>query len=428
MAPSSSVSRREDPADSPVLSHKPKTEILEALSRKRKELDEEIEIYKAKKDEEYKTYEHQILDHLEGHDPITHKSNGILVGDNGSNRHKHEDHPKPEDEGNVLMKEEGLANQNPETTSQECIKEQDRNAPVRKTAINFSEAEAQRVDRELELHGLFTPAFLPLLEDSNRHSRYNHKSIASTSSNHRSAASMPSSLSTSLTLPSTTYDPLNSPTEPEARLPSSAPRPSFSNRRSSSRSDTSPGASLRSSLRQPKSPQQTPRERKHVLFSIDNIVMSPSSSPVAHRSKQTSPGAAEEPIETPAINATPSLVKKDFTPPSSFSNLSIQMPQAPSSSKPPSPASSLRNYHQLIEPNVTTPVEELEKADFEPISMDDDPMFAFEDEHLPRDEIDDGFEDEVMQEMEVEDDSVNTQGPAHVGSLPIDIKLPSRMK
>ncbi|KAL9044210.1 MAG: hypothetical protein Q9214_002638, partial [Letrouitia sp. 1 TL-2023] len=136
-------------------------------------------------------------------------------------------------------------------------------------------------ERELEFQGLFTPSYLPLLSSKHQFSEDNplEKSTASSQltephqTDHRSSpAPAPSDPA-----PQTVNSPLTPTNTP--LLSSSDPRTeAMSHRRSSSRSDASI-SSLRSSLRDPK---QT-RSPKRVLFSIDNIVVSPSTSPLSQR-------------------------------------------------------------------------------------------------------------------------------------------------
>ena len=117
-------------------------------------------------------------------------------------------------------------------------------------------------NRRPDRQAIRTPSYLPLLDAAPRSPR---------TATNQPPASIDAQLSSSATLPTTTFSPLGSPQQ-RPLISTSAPRPDALHiRRSSSRSDIS----LRSSMRGPKSPKSP----KHVLFSIDNVVMSPSTSP-----------------------------------------------------------------------------------------------------------------------------------------------------
>ena len=409
------------PTDSQMtLIHNPTYEIDEALGRKKKQLESEIADFKADKEQEYKRYEMVVRERLEA------RSNGQDAGqEDSSDEHKHDaDDSKPKVKGAKAAKKQEV-----HRVSDSANKQSDTPSSPGPSTTSSSDSKTLREDREKELRGIFTPSFLPLLEDSSKSSHRSHRKPSPISgSHHRSRHSLPSPLSFSLTLPATTYDPLNSPSEPEATQPSSAPRPSILDRRSSSKSDTSPGASLRSSLRQPKSPEQLPRERKHVLFSIDNVVMSPSSSPIAHRSKTTSPDSESHGTSDDSIGKARKLKLDKSEPQLDFTPVPIKLPLAGSPTSP----SLIKSYHTLIEPIVTTPPEELEQADLMPTRAEDDPLFAFDEETAPPLANDEDFED--ISEPDVESEDIDAAaagiGPVvdvpPVGSLPIEIKYPSR--
>lgn len=137
-------------------------------------------------------------------------------------------------------------------------------------------------DREVEFQGLFTPSYLPLLDGSIRKQKDwpgkpalkisiqsdERRASLRNSATMSSPASFPPSIMTSSSSPPTTRS-----------FSASAPREQASHHgRPSSGSDTSV-ACLRSSLRDP----AHPRSPKRVLFSIDNLVVSPSTSPTAQQ-------------------------------------------------------------------------------------------------------------------------------------------------
>lgn len=149
-----------------------------------------------------------------------------------------------------------------------------------------SSGAAESHEREVEFHGLFTPSYLPLLDGSTRKDkdwpgkpalkisimpqgrRLSLRNSASVSS---PASFPPSNISSSTSSPAT------------RRFSTSAPREEASHQgKRSSNPDLSP-TRLRSSLRNP----TQPRSPKRVLFSIDDLVVSPSTSPEVQKRSNT---------------------------------------------------------------------------------------------------------------------------------------------
>ena len=131
-------------------------------------------------------------------------------------------------------------------------------------------------EREVEFHGLFTPNYLPLLDGSTRkHRDWPGKPALKLSIlPRRSSLRNPATVSSPASFPPSTISSSNSPSTTR-HFSTSAPREQASHPgRRSSNSDLSP-TRLRSSLRNP----TQPRSPKRVLFSIDNLVVSPSTSP-----------------------------------------------------------------------------------------------------------------------------------------------------
>lgn len=131
-------------------------------------------------------------------------------------------------------------------------------------------------EREVEFHGLFTPNYLPLLDGSTRkHKDWPGKPALKLSIlPRRSSLRNPATASSPASFPPSTMSSSNSPAT-SRHFSTSAPREQASHQgRRSSSSDLSP-TRLRSSLRNP----TQPRSPKRVLFSIDNLVVSPSTSP-----------------------------------------------------------------------------------------------------------------------------------------------------
>ena len=256
----------------------------------------------------------------------------------------------------------------PQPETQSSI--QDPQLPVR--ASENDRPAASKEDRELEFRSLFTPAFLPLLEEpSHRHLLRERNGRTKGSSKHGRNVSDTPKLSSSLTtLPLL-------PRSNESTISTSQPRLGLGERRSSS-SPTGTGRTLRSSLR---SPDAANRERKHVLFSIDNRVISPSTSPTATRSIHRKPHKAtrtpQPPIPISGLRDFPFReigAPKPVSVPARPSNIllkEISGAMSPSMSSPTSPHA--RSYKDLVEPTVLTPPDEVDQKD---LAMEEsNPMF-----------------------------------------------------
>lgn len=288
-------------------------------------------------------------------------------------------------------------------------------------ALSFS----QRHEREIELKGLFTPTYLLLLSAPRRSSsprveearRLSEDKTAANEIQHSTA-----SFSSSSTFPSTHISSSSSP--PHTRLLSaSVPRQPSHCRRTSSRSDLS--ISLRSSLRDP----NQARSPKRVLFSLDNDVVSPSTSPIVHRgqlSRETMPpqGVTQTlrsfgPAAVGNLGDSSSDTIRPNSAGAAFSSTNGGMigydTHIPSSTR-------------LLE--ISDPSPTIGGDDFERIDADDE-LFTF-------DEDMNSVETVVESKRNSEDDFGSDDGerngePAtasssHAGSLPIEIKWPQRLQ
>lgn len=280
--------------------------------------------------------------------------------------------------------------------------------------------------REMEFHGLFTPHYLPLLDVS----AHTSKSRATTkySEDIKSPRDISSNLSSSATLPSSTIG--NNSSLPFLRHFSASVPGELGLRRPSSRSDNSVG-SRRSSLRDPKQP----RSAKHVLFSINDVVLSPSTSPILSRST-----AAPEERDIDSLSSNKlakmtiskyegletwdkglsALLKSDnnntaFTASSQYSHTLYDLPTSSSSTL-------LNNEDDNFAPNYDT---------------DGDDLFAFDEEANLSDDDDDnrlggnaatgsGSASGCGSDEEDGKDPDMTVGSPGAGSLPIEIKWPGR--
>ena len=197
--------------------------------------------------------------------------------------------------------------------------------------------------------------------------------------------------------------------------------------RSSPPSDTS-GACLRSSIRDPSQPPSP----KRVLFSIDNLVVSPSTSPKAQQ-RSSAPQ-----IREPGINNVPRGFEKVAAGKSKEQHLGGKWDQDPAAAfatnrstmatgngKPNFHATgSYQDSFGIAKPRLRSGEDEST-----PIGLEDD-MFTF-DEDLDLEEFKSSEKHESSAGSEEEDDDEGSQEEAtpsspHAGSLPIEIKWPAR--
>ena len=363
----------------------PSRRIVELLDGKRKQLDQEIADFKSKKEKEYKVYEQQLRSwdgrQAAGQDIVT-LSNGEansqvesqLVNDdlkqNVAKLHKTAQGDGVEKILNSTNGSKRGENRHPERI--DMFKEPGSIAEGRSNAPSHLVPSTPSHDREMEFRGLFTPSYLPLLDGPNQSHAQVEAGRRIPSALSRSSSTP--SLSSSATLPTTTITPLL-PSPDHRRLSASVPRQKPPHRRtSSSRSDNSI-TSLRSSLRD----RRQPRSPKRVLFSIDNTVVSPNSSPIARRSM---------PILLPPPSVTD--VPHEPAQEEEEDHGSVhEIEDAPNKSEYPSlafeqilnttPSTSLASCgRQLLEPTTTSPV--VGGADFEDVDTDDNPLFAFDED------------------------------------------------
>ena len=292
-------------------------------------------------------------------------------------------------------------------------------------------------EREKEFQGLFTPSFLPLLDGSSR----KHKDWPNEPSRNLSIQPRASRLSLRLSAPmpsSASFPPsvtISSNSPPTTRsLSSSVPREAVSDHdQSASRSDVSAGC-LRSSLRDP----TQPRSPKRVLFSLDNVVVSPSTSPMAQKKTAASQDGVSGTDDGPEVFETGATVQRKEE---SLNGGSWDTRSTAASTKQPStvPAASktsnaytASSYQGSSGTGISTPHARNEADDSVSASLDEDDLFRF-DEDLDREE---GQKpEEIENSVASEDDeaskedpppSTTSPGSPHAGSLPIEIKWPAR--
>lgn len=288
-------------------------------------------------------------------------------------------------------------------------------------------------EREREFHGLFTPHYLPLL-DSSAHTS-NPRPTTNYSVEFQPLRDTTSNFSSSATFPVSTLGDTTPP--PSLRhFSASLPRErSLSLRRSSSRSETSVG-SRRSSLRDPKQP----RSAKHVLFSINDVVVSPSTSPTLSRS--TAGPQAQDIDNLSSYNSAKVPISKNKSTESWDKGLSALL--NPNSNNISSNASSQNSHSPYgIHSSSSYILSNNEDDDFAPnYDTDGDDLFAFDEEVDVGDDDDD--DDEISggksamgsssasgygsdEEGDGKDPDMTVGSPG-AGSLPIEIKWPAKNK
>lgn len=374
--------------------------LLELLDRKRKHLDQEIADFKAKKEKEYKLYEQHLLSEnrsLTGYQdvpsgsgvkPSTHDEGHSL--DNGQRPSVAELDETEKESGMRSVGKDTSGSKNEENRRPAHIDLVDGPEHVVEGCLSAPRqpiASTPPHDREKEFRGLFTPSYLPLLDGPVK--CHTQVQVIKPISPSISRSSSTPSLSSSATLATMSITPLL-PSPGHQRLSTSVPGQKPPHRRSSSaRSDTSL-ASLRSSLRDPRQP----RSPKRVLFSIDNTVVSPNSSPVARRTVQ--------PILLPSPSGIAvsqgSSQEKKYNAFEEDSNAVQEIEDTEYESRHPGLAfglsinamtniSSPSRGQQLVEPIITSPM--VGEDDFEDIINDDNPLFAFDEDVELRDLEDD---------------------------------------
>ena len=364
----------------------------EALLQKRQALEREIAAFKAEKEEEYMRFEEEL-------------NNTV-------------DTPHVASEASRASSGEAATTE----PSLDLLDQIETELPI-DTAIPQLQA-VWKVNDDEELQRVFGPSFLPLLEKVPDES---DRPPAANQGLHRVDTSSPvheAPYSQSATLPATRFLPA-SPSQTATRpISASAPKEAPSHRRrSSTRSDISV-SSLRSSMRDP----QQPRSPKRVLFSIDNVVVSPSSSPLRERSSK----GHSLPLRT---KTAPQGLRVDM----SMANDTTREPNTWTSSRQHGIALGLAratakeqriiSYSDL---GATKPKHGSAMFttgdDFEDVSIEDD-VFGFDEEvktKRPTLSAKLDLEEEFGTDEDHDDVEDMTSSSPHAGSLPIEIKWPLR--
>lgn len=395
-------------------------QILEALERKKRQLDQEIANFKAEKEREYKEYERQLRDKSEVRKRGRSKQKHSGAEASSTQRANANGVPRDTDIGEISQI-------GPSLQMEDHIAESFSNrTPGVFTGLPDRPIETFR-EREKEHQGLFTPSYLPFVGGTPAGENGRSKEILKPPSFDSGNLSV-TRHSTSALLSSSAeivHPPMASP--PARPLSSSVPpeKPSH-HRRDSSRSDTSI-ASLRSSLRDPKQP----RSPKRVLFSIDDTLVSPSTSPIAQRSKSVEDTKPVKSVDNVGGFEKFEVVRNQNSD-GPAANKSQNNGVGSSSLSAPANlwAASLSRFGRATELNHSKPSPSACGADdFEHFESDD--LFTF-DEHLgpggrtkPQETDPENEYDEDVEAEDKDKDPFMASSP-HAGSLPIEIKWPGR--
>ncbi|KAI9815445.1 MAG: hypothetical protein M1827_002579 [Pycnora praestabilis] len=301
-------------------SHHDTQYIMEAMEKKRKQLDMEIAKYKAEKEEEYRSFERDLRSR--GRKPG--KENDDGGGYKEVNSAALEQMPKlkaPEPPTRPDT-ESGKGTQPVLIEQPDHLGDQQEEEENEASETGASGHRTPPHERELEFRGLFTPSFLPLLDSGDHGSTTGtisapllspeitnvHRASTVTRDSLKRTASEPvSATSPSIVSLLTVSLPTRSPSSSPHRQ---GPPTSFLRNHSAT-------ASLPSSIR---GHSQRPRSPKHVLFKLDDLVVRPAASfeqiklePSAEQ-HSTEQGSASESSEEMAYNEEdlPNLGDEDF--------------------------------------------------------------------------------------------------------------------
>ncbi|KAL8910710.1 MAG: hypothetical protein Q9171_004003 [Xanthocarpia ochracea] len=424
------------------LSNTEETQLAEALDLRRRQIDREIADFKVEKEKEFRKFEKRlrsekrdterlkILQCEREVDKATQKRRGSR--DQLAIYSAHDLSPT----GNAEAKDEATRSNGVRFSSAVEIPTEDDNCRQTKERKGLtSGASAQDPqsshEREVEFQGLFTPTYLPLL--SGQHQDQRDHPLDHTSP--RPDETSPTYEQTLLSAPAILdcQGPISgsapsTPAHPD-HLSSSDPRKmSMAQRRSSSRSDTSV-SSLRSSIRD----RKQPRSPKRVLFSIDNVVVSPSTSPTIQRKANASRknGNNDRSVVIPSYAEVPKdEALEGYKSPRQPRSLSALPGKAILTNVPTANGygdSGGRQMHPAAQIASSSP--SMGGDGFEHIrGEDDDDLFAFDEDVTYRDEAkaDDDAGDEIKEdELGSGPEALPTSSP-HAGSLPIEIKWSGR--
>lgn len=423
-------------AKEPNLEAEPKEfQVTEALDRKRRQLDREIAEFKAEKEHEYKVFERQLRGKSKENSVRDTTKNQRKRGRSKQKNFAAEAGPSHKEEANYTQRESDDRKQHqtgPGLDAEHLI------ATIRPfSSPGGSPGPLDRPtealhEREKEFQGLFARSYLPLVgetvpaaEGSGSTERLRPSFF---NSGDLSAARHNSSAMLSLSA-ETVQPPMTSPLLPPTRPLSSSvpPEKPLHHRRDSSRSDTSI-ASLRSSLRDPKQP----RSPKRVLFSIDDTLVSPSTSPIAQRSKSTTSAKLADSVEVVGGFEKFEVVRnQNGNGPTANRSQSNNVGFLSSSAPENGWTASFSTFGRAVEPNLSKPSPSASGADdFEHLESDE--LFSFDEDmgwagkkKFQETNAEHDYDEDVEIDEKKSKDPLAASSP-HAGSLPILIKWPGK--
>ena len=353
-------------------------EVNRELERKREALDEEIRRFTAEKDAEFRAFEKEIKGQLEefstrktqptSNNKASIIERGFSVG-------------KPYEVPSQSITEDNQSHQSksqsPQSTPLNSVPATNEFAKQPIEARSPLRLASSRKGREVELVVSSVPSYLPLLDSTFTQQDY-RKALSNNDGR----------ISSSLDI--------------ENQAPETE-RPSFTDRRLSSSPINAGQGNKKSSLRRSAGSDST-RERKHVLFSIDDQVIRPNASPENLRTASSATHA----LSAPDLHSNRMTIAK--------LEAATQLASMDPWTQTLPPISPTRNYRDLVEPTVVTPPEELEQEDLHLITRDplfdsDEPSLPFEEEEWQQSPPDSGSSDE---------EEIIAMSP-HVSSVPIQI-------
>lgn len=408
--------------------------INELLHKKRMEIGRDIAEFTARKEKEYAAFEEMLRTRSEEGAREKELQDEATMRDFNDNKEVTRSHRKngvPHIVNEIFQAERngvGFQNSSATNISQQSLSSEQvgRFEPINiESPSNSTAPKGTPVhEREAEFRGLFTPSYLPLL-DSSTHDyaigpRKPLNSSARSEGEQRPSRDSASIIVSKAIRPTTAISASASPENNHTFLVNTPPEESFL-RTSSSRSDTFIG-SRRSSLRDPRHP----RSSKRVLFSIDNVLVSPSTAP-AKRS-MSSINQAHSPELDNVPQCYENIAASTATDESRSRNLSRGSSREDRSSSPSIEGNTLHRFrpfrHSL---NLKGGAPIFAGDDFETVDYEDD-LFTF-DEDLDIGEMEHAEKSEgnLRSDEEEEDKKgVDISSSPHAGSLPIEIKWPVR--
>ena len=236
-------------------------DISHALTIKREEIEREIQEFRKQKEEEYEQYEQSLRHRSE----IAHADGVATAAANSKSA------PDERSAHNAAR---------PSVHRRSSSEQRRLGRPARSVREALNQAFSSTTEEGRDFEGVFTPGYLALIDPV-------EPKKASPSDGASRETENKSKLSSSASLHPPLIYPWSNSTTGEYHVSTSAPERHSAvktHHRSDSANSTLSAQSLRSSLKDPK----TPKSPKRVLFSIEDGVVSPSTSPSLNRKDQTS--------------------------------------------------------------------------------------------------------------------------------------------